>query len=64
MLCKETGLTVNWRLGVRIKKDKPGEYYTRQYSSHEQDVRAFLGLLDYWWWRHEKQMENKRKKRR
>jgi hypothetical protein len=63
LLCREAGMTVNRRLGVRIKRDKPGEFYVRHYDNDEQDVRAFLGLLDFWFWRHEKQMENKKKRR-
>jgi len=60
LLCRHSKLTVNRRLGVRIKRDKPGQFYVRHYTDHEQDVRAFVGLLNYWWWRHKNQLENKR----
>jgi predicted RecB family nuclease len=52
LLCRKHGLRVNRRLAVRIKKNRPGEFYVRQFEDHQEDVEAFLGLLEFWLWRH------------
>jgi predicted RecB family nuclease len=52
LLCRKHDLRVNRRLAVRIKKNRPGEFYVRQFEDHREDVQAFLGLLEFWLWRH------------
>ena len=52
LLCRKHGLRVNRRLAVRVKKNRPGEFYVRQFEDHQEDVQAFLGLLEFWLWRH------------
>lgn len=52
LLTRKNDLKVNRRYAVRIKKDRPGEFYVRRYDDHEGDVEAFLALLRFWWWRH------------
>jgi hypothetical protein len=37
---------------VRVKKNRPGEFYVRQFEDHQEDVQAYLGLLEFWLWRH------------
>jgi len=39
-------------VAVRVKKNRPGEFYVRQFEDHREDVQAFLGLLEFWLWRH------------
>lgn len=56
LLCREQGLTVNKRIVVRVKKEKPGHFYTRWYEDHVADVEGFRGLLEYWHWAHKHQM--------
>lgn len=58
-LAKKQGWAVDRRLVVRIKKDKPGEYYVREFKDHVGDVRAFLGLLIYWWWAHRNSVDKR-----
>jgi hypothetical protein len=38
---------------VRVKKNRPGEFSVRQFEYHQEDVQAFLGLLEFWLWRHQ-----------
>ena len=52
LLCRKHGLRVNRRLAVRVKKNRPGEFSVRQFEDHQEDVQAFLGLLEFWLWRH------------
>jgi len=52
LLCRKHGLRVNRRLAVRVKKNRPGEFSVRQFEDHQVDVQAFLGLLEFWLWRH------------
>lgn len=52
LLCRKNDLKVNKRFAVRIKKDRPGEFYVRRYKDDADDVEAFLALLSFWWWRH------------
>lgn len=52
LLAREHGFTVNRRIAVRIKKEKPGAYYVRSYGDHAQDVEAFRACKTLWWWRH------------
>lgn len=59
LLCRDAGMKVNRRMVVRIKKDKPGEYYCRKYHDHGEDVQAFLSLLDFWWWRNKRAMRKR-----
>jgi hypothetical protein len=40
------------QLAVRVKKNRPGEFSVRQFEDHQEDVQAFLGLLEFWLWRH------------
>lgn len=62
LLCREHGLTINKRLVVRIKKEAPGKFYARHYEDHARDVQGFRGLLDYWWWAHDKAMRERMEK--
>lgn len=52
MLAREHDMKVNRRIAVRVKKDKPGAYFCRTYKDHAADVKAYLSLLEFWWWRH------------
>lgn len=54
LLMRDNNMPVNRRLVVRIKKDKPGEYFMREYKEHEEDVKAFLGLVAFWYWKNKK----------
>lgn len=49
LLLREHGYRINHRAVVRIKKDKPGEFYVRWCKEHEADARGFLACRDLWW---------------
>lgn len=49
LLMKEEGYTVNRRVGVRLKKEKPGEFQAKSYSDHEGDIRVFRSCVALWW---------------
>lgn len=57
LLLREHGYTVNRRLVVRIKKEKPGAFYVRTYADHAGDVEAFLALKTYWAWANKRKLE-------
>jgi hypothetical protein len=59
MLCRERGWEVETRLVVRIKKDKPGEYYIRHFTDHERDEEAFTAMATVWWWKYASLMGKK-----
>ncbi|MEJ7873337.1 MAG: PD-(D/E)XK nuclease family protein [Rubrobacteraceae bacterium] len=50
LLLREHGYEVNQRLVVRVKKDKPGEFYVREYKDHEGDVKAARACVELYWW--------------
>ncbi len=62
LLCREHGMRVNKRLVVRIKKEKPGDFYCRVFDDHAGDVEAFVSLLRFWWWRHRAVIERRKGK--
>jgi hypothetical protein len=49
LLLREEGYAVNRRVGVRLKKEKPGEFQAKSYSDHEGDVRVFRSCVNLWW---------------
>jgi predicted RecB family nuclease len=59
MLLRDHGYKVNRRMVVRIRKEKPGTYYCREYKEHALDVQGFLGCLNLWWWEHGPRMRAK-----
>ncbi len=50
LLLREYGYNVQKRLVVRIKKDRPGEFYVREYNDHAGDVKAARACVDLWHW--------------
>lgn len=50
LLLREHGYEVNKRVVVRIKKDKPGEWYARFYQDHSGDVKAARAAIEIWHW--------------
>lgn len=52
LLLREHGYDVQKRICVRIKKDKPGEWYARSYTSHRADVAAGRACVELYWWMH------------
>lgn len=59
MLLRDHKYKVNRRFVVRIKKEKPGAYYCREYKEHALDVQGFLGCLNMWWWEHGPRLREK-----
>jgi hypothetical protein len=49
LLCLEKGWPVDKRIGVRICKDKPGEFRARSYADHKGDVRVIRAAVELWW---------------
>lgn len=49
LLLRENGYRVNTRIVVRIKKDKPGEWYARFCREHLEDAQGFLACVNLWW---------------
>jgi hypothetical protein len=48
LLAREKGWSVNKRVGVRICKDKPGEFRARTYADRDGDVRVFRCAVALW----------------
>ena len=49
LLLRENGYRVNKRVVVRLKKDKPGEWYARFCKDHLNDTQGFLACVNLWW---------------
>lgn len=49
MLAREHDYVIHRRIGVRVKKEKPGEFHARSYTDHRGDVRVFRACLELWW---------------
>lgn len=57
MLLREHGYPVNRRLGVRLRKDKPGVWTTREFKNHREDYDGFVGALALWKWQKARAIE-------
>jgi ATP-dependent exoDNAse (exonuclease V) beta subunit len=51
LLAQAQELPVNRRLVVRLKQEKPGHFYAREYKDHLDDTATFLALVQIWHWR-------------
>lgn len=56
LLLQDAGMRINKRIVVRVKRDKPGTWYARNYSNHAEDVRAFLACKELWYWQKKNQL--------
>lgn len=57
LLLRDNGYVLNRRIGVRIRKDKPGKWALREFKNHREDYEGFLGALNLWKWQNARKME-------
>jgi len=57
VLLRDAGHTVNRRIVVRIKKEKPGAYHARVYKDGAEDYEAWRACVVLWWWKHKRRMD-------
>ncbi len=57
MLLREAGFRVNRRLVVKVKRDKPGEWYARSYADNRADWECFKALRTVWYWENARRLE-------
>jgi hypothetical protein len=56
LLAKDYGWKVDRRLVVRIKKEKPGLFFVRDFPDHKEDELTFRALVVYWHWAHKRML--------